>query len=297
VFKKFATLKSKQTGKYLCYNNFSGHFFLKNVAELDASCVFLYTTKAMNEFSFAVGSNKAVHLSFNKQGRMLNHHLGAGVDQAQCEAGKSNMLFVHTKITDFIPNRYVQVSTHPQQQHQSPQATRPVMTSALLSWANNQKRNDERYIVPMAKPQSRLAYLRVAAEPNVVRYNSMFKLITVPPVTTRTTTTTPVTRTSSSTTAAVSSSRLTNRNMNRMILHYRDYERPAMQRQHFESSTGPVEAISTTVSGRGGGFGGNLFEMNSYKRARKFKKSSDDQQQPRRPRPRRLRNRKKSHDN
>jgi hypothetical protein len=93
--------------------------------------------------------------------------------------------------------------------------------------------------------------------------------------------------------------------MNRRRLHYRDgkpvqrLEHVQVQQQQQYAQERPVQTafqwMPPTTSVQAAQSYGNLFEMNSYRRARKFKKSSDGMPSGRR-RLRRFRKKKKSHE-
>jgi hypothetical protein len=110
VYRKFATLKSKQTQKYVCYNHFTAQFSLKFISDLDRNCVFFYMTKSLNEYTFAIGSNKQISFSFNKLGQLnynsnqVNRVVGAPQlqNQNECQPSQANQLNIHTKITDYV---------------------------------------------------------------------------------------------------------------------------------------------------------------------------------------------------
>ena len=121
-------LKSKQTNKYICYNVERGNFilkvtqvcwsvtiavlfltfiFLKNLNQLDKFCLFIYSIKNFNHYSFAIGSNKSIFLSFNKFGRMINSR--SRVVPHSC-LNRTHIFSLHTKSTDNILSSPLQTS-------------------------------------------------------------------------------------------------------------------------------------------------------------------------------------------
>lgn len=100
IYRKAMTLKSKQTNKYVCYNEKRGNFELKNLSELDKYCIFFYTIKKQNQYSFSIGSTRTIHLSFNKIGRSINTRINKRVFRS-CPLN-TNLFNLHSKSTDNI---------------------------------------------------------------------------------------------------------------------------------------------------------------------------------------------------
>ena len=118
VFRKLVAFKSKQLNKYVCFNPNTGYFILKNIQDIDKYCIFIYSTKsASNTFQFGIGTNRTISLSFNKYGKMINqNYTPKRKNQLECSNNKSNLLNVHTKLTDYVPNQdedqYVPIFTN-----------------------------------------------------------------------------------------------------------------------------------------------------------------------------------------
>ena len=133
VYRKLVTFKSKQTGKYVCYEPLFGHFILKNLNELNKYCVFIYKIKSQNQYRYSIGSviaapsnhhhhhhhhrqpsttistlitYKNIHFSFNKFGRMLNFNYPES-NNYECTNDESNIFEVHTKLTDIVIDRFL----------------------------------------------------------------------------------------------------------------------------------------------------------------------------------------------
>ena len=215
----------------------------------------MYTTKALNEFSFAIGSSKSVPLSFNKHGRLLNHNLPVNVNQNQCDGDKSNLLYVHTKITDFIPSKFVTV----------PYVSVPAKNTVSINTG---------YIQPnvinnnlLVRSNSRVAFFRAnPVEFAIKKYYTSSRLTTLPTTTTITTTTTSTTTTTTTTTKPRTTTLI--RYFNRLRYQSASYgARLAVREQ-------PIVSYKTQTSSQSFG-SNNLFEMNNYRRARKFKKSAN----------------------
>lgn len=102
IFRKFTILKSKQLNKYVCFHR-SGIFVLKNLNELDKFCVFNHRIRMGNSHQFSLGSNNNVYLSFNKFGRLINPLINKNINQNECKNNKSNIFYIHTKLTDAFP--------------------------------------------------------------------------------------------------------------------------------------------------------------------------------------------------
>ena len=66
---------------------------------MDKYCIFFYSIKSPGKYSFSVGSNKTVSLSFNKFGNSLN--LESKRKPYACQ-NKSNVFQLHTKSSDYI---------------------------------------------------------------------------------------------------------------------------------------------------------------------------------------------------
>lgn len=62
---------------------------------IDKYCIFFYSVKSQNKYSFAIGTNKTIHLSFNKFGSLIND-----ISQARICQNKSIVFNLHTKSTD-----------------------------------------------------------------------------------------------------------------------------------------------------------------------------------------------------
>ncbi len=99
VYRNVMALKSKQTNKYVCYNSKTGYFVLKNTNELDRYCIFFYNIKKENQYTFSVGSNKSIFLSFNKIGRSINSQSKRIFPSCP---GNTNLFNVIAKSTDYV---------------------------------------------------------------------------------------------------------------------------------------------------------------------------------------------------
>lgn len=93
-------LKSKQTNKYVCYNANTGNFILKSIHELDRYCVFFYSIQKQNQYTFTIGSNKAIYLSFNRIGRSISARFLTRKFPSCPE--NTNLFNVITKATDYV---------------------------------------------------------------------------------------------------------------------------------------------------------------------------------------------------
>jgi hypothetical protein len=74
---------------------------------MDKYCIFFYSTKSTtNTFQLGIGTNRTISLSFNKYGKMINQNYSPKrKNQLECPNNKSNLLNIHTKLTDYVPNQ------------------------------------------------------------------------------------------------------------------------------------------------------------------------------------------------
>jgi hypothetical protein len=72
--------------------------------------VFFYKIKAVNLYSFAIGSNKLLFFSFNKYGNLINNNLDKRINQHKCPQPQSNLLYIHTKLSDILVDKYSPMS-------------------------------------------------------------------------------------------------------------------------------------------------------------------------------------------
>lgn len=100
VYRNTMALKSKQTNKYVCYNAEAGNFILKSIHELDRYCIFFYSIQKQNQYTFAIGSNKAIYLSFNRIGRSISARFFKRKFPSCPE--NTNIFNVITKATDYV---------------------------------------------------------------------------------------------------------------------------------------------------------------------------------------------------
>lgn len=113
--------------------------------------MFFYRIKSVNLYSFAIGSNRLVHFSFNKYGNLINHNLDKSLNQNKCPQPQSNLMYVHTKLTDVIVDKYNSVATMQHQQQQLSDdswsttvssSKRPHLISVATGLNQNQNQNN-----------------------------------------------------------------------------------------------------------------------------------------------------------
>jgi hypothetical protein len=67
------------------------------LSNIDKYCVFIYSVKSLNKYTFSIGTNKSIHLTFNKLGNLISDKSYAKFCQ-----NKSFTFNLHTKSTDNI---------------------------------------------------------------------------------------------------------------------------------------------------------------------------------------------------
>ena len=71
----------------------------KPLSNIDKYCVFIYSVKSLNKYTFSIGTNKSIQLTFNKFGKLIGDK-----SQARICQNKSIIFNLHTKTTDNIEN-------------------------------------------------------------------------------------------------------------------------------------------------------------------------------------------------